>query len=660
MIGFLAGTGLFALGGAAALGVRPARKGTVFAIFAAAAQPFLAVPVFRALTGEPVLTLSLPLGFPFGPAVLRLDPLAAFFALIIGLGGLSAAVYSPAYMKMYRDGRSSLSGYYLFLGILTAAMLLVVTVQNALLFLVVWEIMSLSSFFLVGFEREKDDVRRAGIYYLVAMQAGAACLLAAFAWSSTLSGSLDFASFEPIFAGNGFVPTALFLLFFIGFGVKAGFVPFHTWLPLAHPAAPTGVSALMSGVMIKTGIYGIFRILLLGGGGNPVLGYIVLAVGLVTGVFGVMNAIAQHDLKKLLAYHSVENIGLIGLGMGLGMIGLTLRNDTLALFGFFGALLHVFNHFTFKSLLFYGAGIVYLKTHTRNIERLGGLIRVMPITSVLFLIGSAAICGLPLFSGFISEFALFSGAIRALSVGGAVPRAAALGGLAGLAFIGVMAVLCFTKVFGICFLGSPRISPRETMTEGAAPLLAPMFLLTGFILLIGLLSPVILPFLGPLVRRFIPGGAGPEWIQLVDLFRAVSMALAGLAGLILFFVLLRRLLLRGKSVAAFKTWDCGYQEAGPRFQYTAGSFASPFLKLVAPIIPIAHRLREPDGLFPERASYESHSADLVETGLIRPAGAAVRRILGLLTWIQTGQTQNYILYGLIFLIVLIIWIIGVR
>ena len=245
-------------------------------------------------------------------------------------------------------------------------------------------------------------------------------------------------------------------------------------------------------------------------------------------------------------------------------------------------------------------------------------------------------------------------------MGGAAPRAAVMLGLAGLAFIGAMAVLCFTKVFGICFLGSPRVPRREAISEGSGLLLAPMFVLTGFILLIGLCFPVVLPFLDRLVCRFVPGGAGPEWAQLVALFRNVSLVLAVLAGLIVFFVALRRFLLRRKSVVLFKTWDCGYQDESPRFQYTASSFASPFLQLVAPLVPFQHRDEPPDGLFPAHASLESHASDLVEIGLIRPLGAVVRRILGLFTWIQTGRTQSYILYGLIFLIVLIVWIIGVR
>ncbi len=459
----LVGTGLFLLGGLVALFVRSSFKGAVSAIFAAAAQPFLLLPAGRVLAGGGVEALTIPLSFPFGPAALRLDPLAAFFVCDHQLG------------RSWR-GRVRRRLYEEVPGPAGLALRVCVFFRASLRARWCWSLRSSTPCFSSSFGRScrlapsslsgsiipgKTSARRRFIIWSPC-RPGPLAFWPPSPGARPSSGSPDFASFGEVFAGTGIAPTALFLLFFIGFGLKAGFVPFHTWLPLAHPAAPTGVSALMSGVMIKTGIYGILRILLLGGGTNPVLGYVVFFVALVTGVFGVMNAIAQHDLKKLLAYHSIENIGIIGLGIGLGMIGLSLRNDAIALFGFFGALLHVFNHFTFKSLLFYGAGVVYVKTHTRNIEQLGGLARFLPITSGLFLIGSAAICGLPLFSGFISEFGLFSGLIRGLTVGGAAPRAAVMLGLAGLAFIGAMAVLCFTKVFGVCFLGSPRDSPSRS------------------------------------------------------------------------------------------------------------------------------------------------------------------------------------------------------
>ncbi len=654
----LVGIAIFFLGGLVSPLAGARWKGPLFALGAGLAQVFILPAVLRVLWEGHPLTLAVDFSFPIGLAVFRMDPLAAFFALIISIGGLLTALYSLGYMKMYRESGYSLSTYYLGMGLLIAAMLLVVLVQNALLFMIVWEIMSLASFFLVSFEHHKEEVRRAGVYYLVSMQVGAAFLMTAFAWASTRTGSLDFASFSQVLGGQDLSAAGLFLLFLTGFGVKAGLLPLHTWLPLAHPAAPTGVSAIMSGVMIKTGIYGILRILLIGGVPHLLLAYLVFGLSLLTGIFGVINAIAQHDLKKLLAYHSIENIGIIGSGLGLGMLGLAYGQNTIALFGFLGGLLHVLNHFIFKSLLFYGAGVIYLKTHTREIDRLGGLIHELPVTAVLFLIGSLAISGLPVFNGFISEFAIFAGLARSLTLGSVSLNVAILCGLAGLAFIGALALLCFTKVFSICFLGTPRVPHPEPLTEAAFSMVAPMLVLTVMILGIGLFAPLVLPLLTHVLGQFVPGLGGAEFAGLLALYRRLSLAIAALGGFSLFFLGLRWFLLRGKAVTRFKTWDCGYQEGSSRFSYTASSFAAPFMQLVALVVPQELHVQPPQGLFPREAHYASHSHDLLEIMLIRPVNAFLGRFLGLFTWIQSGRTQQYILYGLIFLVLLIIWIMG--
>lgn len=652
----LIGSVMFLAGGISEFFIPRKQSGIVFAAAALSAQFFILPPVFQALLGGSILTMSLDFSFPIGTACLRLDPLAAFFCLIISLAGLLAALYSPGYMKMYRDRPYSLSSYYFLLGLLFAAMLLVTVVQNILLFMIVWEIMSLSSYFLVIFEHDQAEVRRAGLYYLVAMQVGAAFLLTAFAWAATLTGSLDFAALGLALSRPGAASTIIFLLFFAGFGCKAGFLPLHTWLPLAHPAAPTSVSAVMSGVMIKTGIYGILRMLLLGGVPHVSLAYILFGIALLTGVFGVMNAIVQHDLKKLLAYSSIENIGIIGLGIGLGMLGMVCRRDGIALYGLLGAFLHVFNHFTFKSLLFYGVGVVYAKTHTREIEKLGGLIHYLPVTAGLLLIGSLAISGLPLFSGFIGEFSIYTGLISSLAPGNPLLSATVACGLAGLAFIGVMAALCFTKFFGITFLGVPRVPHREKLSEGSALLLAPMFVLGIAIMCIGLFPWLVLPLLKNVVAQFLPGIVATEWEQLLSLFRRLSLATAVLGGLSLFFLALRRLLLTGKPIRIFKTWDCGYQVESCRTSYTAGSFVAPFLYLVAPFVPRDREIVPPQGFFPQEAGYKSRYADFILHYLLDPLTRLFSRFLALFTWMQTGRTQQYILYGLVFLVILLIWI----
>jgi formate hydrogenlyase subunit 3/multisubunit Na+/H+ antiporter MnhD subunit len=361
-----------------------------------------------------------------GDVPLRLDPLAAFFLLLIAISAVFTAFFSAGYMKMYQRSRYSLGGYYCALGILAATMLLVVVVQNALAFLIVWELMSFSSFFLVSFEHESPQVRRAGLYYLVAMQVGAAFLVAAFAWMHQAVSSLDFADFGAVVPTSGMV---LFLLFFVGFGTKAGFIPLHSWLPLAHPAAPSPVSAMMSGVMIKTGIYGILRMVMVLPPQGMVMAYAVLLVSLFTGLYGIMNALVQSDMKKMLAYSSIENIGIIGMGIGMAMLGRCYQMPGLIIAGYGAALLHLLNHFLFKSLLFWGAGALYTRTHTRDVESMGGLIHLMPITSLLFLVGTLGICGFPLFAGFVSEFILYWGFATHLNGASLGLTLALLGGL---------------------------------------------------------------------------------------------------------------------------------------------------------------------------------------------------------------------------------------
>ena len=522
MNSFLLGVVLFFAGGLAAIFTNEKSKVKVFTFFALVSQVFILPGAFGILFYGGQLETKFYFSDPIGIAVIRLDPLAAIFVLIISIGALLASVYSNSYMKMYIGKHLSLSTYYFFLGLMTSSMLLVVTIQNAILFLVVWEIMSISSFFLVSFENDKEDVRKAGIYYLIAMQVGAAFLIAAFAWTSNISGSLDFNSFTSVLNKSTEFSTLLFILFFIGFGTKAGFVPMHTWLPKAHPAAPTGVSAIMSGVMIKTGIYGILRILLLVGIPGSGIAFTVLIISLITGILGVMNAIAQHDLKKLLAYHSIENIGIIGMGIGIGMIGIAFNQPVIAMLGFIGGILHIINHFIFKTLLFYGAGVVYIKAGTRNTEKLGGLIKVIPVTASLFILGSIAISGLPLFNGFISEFAVYLGMAKGLSVNNLAVNISFIIGLSGLALIGAMAVLCFTKVIGICFLGMPRKDYNKNISENSFSFLAPMIFLSVFILAIGLLPGIVLPILYHVIKQFVPVDLNNEFGNILNIYKLVK------------------------------------------------------------------------------------------------------------------------------------------
>ncbi|MHB1686731.1 MAG: proton-conducting transporter transmembrane domain-containing protein [Ignavibacteriaceae bacterium] len=657
------GTILFFAGGLFAIFFKEKFKGITFLVFAAIAQVFILPETLRILLNGGQTEARLFFSEPIGISFLRLDPLAAMFVLIISLGSLLAAIYSTGYMKMYSGNKAALSSYYFFLGMMTSSMLLVVTVQNAILFLIVWEVMSISSFFLVSFENNIVEVRKASIYYLIAMQIGAAFLIAGFAWASTSTGSLDFKSFQSASGGvlnnSSGISILLFMLFFIGFGTKAGFVPMHTWLPKAHPAAPTGVSALMSGVMIKTGIYGILRIILLSGAPNATLAYFVFAVSLATGIIGIANAVSQKDLKKLLAYSSIENIGIIGMGIGIGMLGLVYNNAAIALLGFLGALLHVVNHFTFKSVLFYGAGVVYSKTHTRNIDKLGGLVKYLPTTSILFLISSLAISGLPVFSGFVSEFLIYLGLAKSFSINNLSINIVAVLGMSGLAFIGAMALLSFTKVYGITFLGLPRTQFHTQPNEKEFSLLAPMVFLVVIIFTIGLFPYLAVFLLGNVVKQFLPTDSFVEFSQILMTLKMLSNYLLIFGSLIIFFYVIRLILLRKKEVEFFKTWDCGYQQGSSRLQYTSSSYAQPFLHLVAELVPQKINVNKEPVLFPKEASLDSNAQDFFERFLIQPNLRFLKKFLNLFSWIQSGRMQQYIIYGLIFLVFLLIWIFGV-
>jgi formate hydrogenlyase subunit 3/multisubunit Na+/H+ antiporter MnhD subunit len=319
----------------------------------------------------------------------ELDALSAVFAVPILVIAALAAVYGQEYLSPYA-ARKELAVTWFWYNLLTGSMLLVAVARNAVLFLLAWEAMSLASFFLVMFEHQRASVRHAGWVYLVATHIGTAFLLVMFAVLGRQAGTLDFAAFAPGPA-TPMAPGLLFLLAVVGFGTKAGFMPLHVWLPEAHPAAPSHVSAVMSGVMIKTGIYGLLRVLTFLGPPAPWWGWVLVATGAVSGVFGVLFALAQHDLKRLLAYHSVENIGIIAMGLGVGMLGLSYRQPAVAFLGLAGGLLHVCNHAVFKSLLFLSAGSALQATGTREIDQLGGLLRRLPVTGAVFLVGSAAI-----------------------------------------------------------------------------------------------------------------------------------------------------------------------------------------------------------------------------------------------------------------------------
>jgi len=443
----------------------------------------------------------------------------------------------------------------------------------------------------------------------------------------------------------------LFLLFFIGFGMKAGFVPLHTWLPDAHPAAPSHVSGTMSGVMIKMGIYGILRVLTYVQDDLFLIGIIILAISAISGLLGVMLAIIQHDLKKLLAYHSIENIGIIGMGLGLGTIGLSLQNDILVILGFSGTLLHVLNHSLFKSLLFFSTGSVYKNYHTLNIEQLGGVIHRMPKTALFFLIGSAAICGLPPLNGFISEMLIYVGLFNGLIAGTFYHSIVMLLAIVCLASIGGLAIFCFTKVFGIVFLGSERKKPEHEISEVDNNMLFPQLLITFAILLIGLFPILFIQPISLVVSDIFHIQVDNIIFTFSDTFRQISiicMILIGVTGLLFF---LRSVLLKKRNVGYSPTWGCGYANTSAKQQYTSTSFANSFYKIAHPVLitETDYFSIHEEEIIPQKHSFKSHSVDVFKKITIKIIDF-IAIILKNLARLQTGLIQHYILYAFIFIL----------
>ncbi len=618
------------------------------------------IPAVQVLAGGTVSTLHWPWAVPFGQFALGLDPLSAWFLLPTLLLSALAAIYGAGYGKSGAEPRS-LGPVWFFYCLLVLSMVLVVLARNAILFLFAWELMAVASYFLVTVEHERPEVRQAGWIYLAATQVGTAFLLALFLLLARQTGSMDFTVWAARGIPAGGWAAVLFVLAAIGLGTKAGFMPLHGWLPEAHPAAPSHVSALMSGVMIKTGIYGFLRVLTFLRTPPLWWGWTFIGIGMTSGVLGVLWALAQHDLKRLLAYHSIENIGIIALGMGVGMIGWSTGSAPLMVLGFGGALLHVLNHSLFKGLLFLAAGAVLQQTGEHDLDRLGGLLRRMPWTGTAFLIGAAAICGLPPLNGFISEFLIFLGALRGVALAPGAVAVSLLAVVAGLGLIGGLAVACFTKAFGVVFLGTPRSESARTAAEVGPAMIGPMLILAAACILVGLLAPLavatlprVLTNLTGLPTAAIHGGLAGAVGPLLAVVTA-SVVLLVILGLLMLW---RRRLLSRQVVATGTTWGCGYAQPTPRMQYTASSFAQPLLSWTSAVLGGRRQLTAPNGYFPAAASLHTQTPDPLHPDLYRPALDRIGAGLARQRWLQPAAVQLCILYIALALLALLIWKFG--
>ena len=593
---------------------------------------------------------------PFGSFSLCIDPLSAFFLTVLFTVSLAAAVYGAGYMR-HHAGAGRPGFHWLFFNILIVSMGLILTARNGVLFLVAWEVMSLSSFALVMTDHKRAETRKAGLYYIIAAHVGTAALMAMFVILGHGSASMDFDAFTG--SSDRGMASVVFILAMAGFGSKAGFIPLHVWLPEAHPAAPSHVSALMSGVMIKMGIYGIIRVMGLIGPPEPWWGLALVGTGVVSGAGGVINALGQKDLKRLLAYSSVENIGIIAVGLGLGTLGVCHQSPTVAALGYAGALFHLLNHALFKSLLFMGAGSALAAAGTKNLDQMGGLLKKMPVTGSLFLFGSASICGLPPLNGFMSELLIYAAAFHCMTgSGGTWLFAAGASAAMSLALMGSLAAALFTKAAGTAFLGAPRSGGITTAHDPGASMLYPMWFLAALTLASALLSPLAVIIIGPLA----PGLASLDSTYVGSAVAYASSlllhaTLGGLAFLILmgFAALIRRGLLAEKTVGASVTWDCGYAAPSARMQYTSTSFSQPATDYFHLAIESQKSVGGPVGLFATGGSFSHKVSDVAETRLYLPAFATAEKIIVSLQGFGTKHMNVYIFYTVAALLGLLVW-----
>lgn len=588
-----------------------------------------------------------------GELTFTLDPLSGFFILVTNFTMLTGLLYSRGYLKAYENTKNpaQFALHYFSYTWLHLSMLAVLTLRDGLSFLIAWELMAVSSFMLILFEAEKRATLKTAVNYLVQMHIGFVLLLIAFLITEAGTGQMSFDALPAYFSDHPNTP--IFLLFFAGFAVKAGFMPFHTWLPEAHPAAPSHVSGVMSGVMIKMGIYGIFRVLTSVQSGWYTIGISILVISAFTGILGILFSVVQKDIKKVLAYSTIENIGIIGLGIGLGAIGIALKNPVLSVLGFTGSLLHVLNHSLFKSLLFFAAGSVYRATHTRNIEELGGLIHSMPRTAGLFLFGSAAICALPPLNGFISEFLLYLGFFKGLGAGSEYLSILFLLLIIALALIGGLAIFSFSRAFGISFLGSPRkkIDLRtETVTPG---MIFPQLLIAFIILGIGLMPMAAIAPIAAIVEAQFHTSPVTSGFVLINAMNKISISGIILITLVSCILYLRARILSKRSPTYGPTWGCGYTLGTPRQQYTGASYAENLAELAQPVLQNREEFRAipPEDIFPHKRSLHVQTTDIFAKTLGKLTDVSWF-VLKKLARLQTGNIRHYVLYAFIFILLI--------
>lgn len=619
------------------------KRSGIFSVLWLLGSGFMAFEYLEVLYAHNIQDYLLNFPMPIGVANIGLNKLSAFFGTIFSIGLPLGMLYGHFYLKAHPG--PGLKSHLFWLGLLGLSMHGILWMRHTLLFLMLWEIMSISSFFCVI--QDRRDSLKAALNYIITMQIGAGFLLAGFALAYNYSGSFDFASLQAM-------PRLPIYLLLIGFAFKAGFVPLASWLPQAHPVAPAHVSGIMSAMMIKTGLYGIVLLF-----SSNVFGLweilIFSLIAIVTTFWGVIHAMVSSNLKRALAYSSIENMGIIGIGLCVGLLGLDAGIPAMATLGFAGALLHCFFHSMFKALLFYLSGNVQCATQSLHIDDLGGLAKSMPRTALFFLIGVFAIATLPLGNGFISEFTIYYGILQAMPAHDLPAMVLGVGLLATLAFAGALALIAFAKLFGIIFLGEARSEQAQNAIESPRGMRIPQFALVLGILLTGIFGNLGLRFVKPLLRWLALDMSVYRTLQ--STFHQISIVMGILILIFALMYLIRRLCVRESRS---NTWGCGYQKPSPKMQYNSLAFSHPLSYFLKPFILLRKKEQKVQGLFPQGLSYTEKVEDPFWKYIVEPISKAMAWFYSLFSHIHNGRTNAYIAWCLGFLILMLIWVLGFK
>ena len=609
-----------------------------------------------ALTGH-VVNFVFYGGNLFGDVLVRVDELSAWFILIINFTCLTGVFFGSGYLKTSDSSPKKLNLHWMLFVLFQLSMLWVCMIQHGLVFLIIWEVMSLSSVLLVIFDNNNPKIIKAGISYLVQMHISIVFLTIGFIWLYFQTGSFSFDAFTVYFGSNSNI--GLFLVLFIGFGLKAGFIPLHSGLLQGDPAAPSHIAGIMSGVLVKLGIYGIFRVASYLRSDYLLLGEIILTVSVATGLFGILNAAVHRNLKKMLAYCTIENIGTIGIGIGIGLIGLGNNTPVLYYLGFGGALMHVLNHSLFKSLLFFSSGSVAQQTQTSDMEKLGGLIKKMPRTGLVFLIAAIGICGLPPFNGFISEFLIYSGLIEGVKIHDTNEMILFSVSLAGLSVIGGLSILTFTKSFGTVFLGNARKQLPVEPHEVSLQMLVPQYAIIALMISVAIFPAFYLQVIGNVILSLTKGVIIPQpagftnYLSIMQNISNYSILFICIVGI---FWGIRYKLLSTRSKVIQPTWGCAYAAPTSKIQYTGKSFSKTLSKMFNFIVIERKQYTELKAgeIFPEERKHASHYHDFFEFRFIHVITNQLIYAANYFKFIQNGRIQSYVLYGIVFILTIFI------